>query len=52
MPELRGRYLIALKYLADVEADTRRSHQHELDGVAAVKELLGTPADVLRIPRR
>ena len=47
MAELRGRYVVATKRLAEVEVDPEVSHQHELNGVAAIKKLLGTPADAL-----
>ncbi len=50
MAELEGRYLVAMKRLAQVEVDPDVSNQHELNGVAAMKELLGTPAGVLNVP--
>ena len=50
MAELQGRYLVAMKRLAEVEVDPGTSHQHELNGVASIKRLLGTPPDVLRVP--
>ena len=50
MAELQGRYLVAMKRLAEVEVDPVTSNQHELNGVAAIKQLLGTPAGVLRLP--
>ena len=48
MAELQGRYRIAMKRLAEVEVVPGVSNQHELNGVAAIKQLLGTPSDVLR----
>ena len=50
MAELQGRYFVAMKRLAEVEVDPEASHQHEFNGVAAIKQLLGTPADVLNFP--
>ncbi len=50
MAELRGSYRVAMKRLKQVEVDARASRQHELDGVAAIKKLLGEPADKLRVP--
>lgn len=50
MAELEGRYLVAMKRLAEVEVDARASNQHELNGVAAIKQLLGTPAGVVNVP--
>lgn len=50
MAELQGRYLVAMKRLTEVEVDPGTSNQHELNGVAAIKQLLGTPVGVLRLP--
>ena len=50
MAELERRYLVAMKRLAEVEVDPKASNQHELNGVAAIQRLLGTPPDVLNIP--
>lgn len=50
MARLFGRYLVAVKRLSDVEVDPSSSNQHELNGVAAIKQLLGSPTEVLSIP--
>ncbi|MXX65547.1 MAG: type II restriction endonuclease [Chloroflexi bacterium] len=50
MARLSGRYLVALKRLSEVEVDPESSNQHELNGVSAIKQLLGTPTDVMTIP--
>jgi hypothetical protein len=39
---LRGSYQVALKRLSAVEMDRGVSHQHELNGVNALRELLGS----------
>ena len=45
MADLQERYLVAMKRLADVEVGPGASNQHELNGVAALRHLLGAPAD-------
>ena len=42
MSDLQGRYQVALKRLAAVEVDPERSNQHELDGVYAMRAVLGS----------
>ncbi|MEZ4503569.1 MAG: type II restriction endonuclease [Dehalococcoidia bacterium] len=42
MSDLQGRYQVALKRLAAVEVDPERSNQHELDGVSAMRAMLGS----------
>ena len=44
MADLQARYLVAMKRLAEVEVRSGASNQHELHGVAALRELLGTRA--------
>jgi len=36
---------IAIKYLSAVETDANRSHQHEFNGVAELKKILGEPSE-------
>ena len=50
MAELQGHYVIAMKRLAEVEVGPRTSHQHELNGVAALRQLLGTSEEVRSFP--
>ena len=45
MADLQERYLVAIKRLAEVEVGRGASNQHEFNGVAALRELLGAPAD-------
>lgn len=42
----------AAKHLSAVEADTFRSHQHELNGVDGLKQILGEPDGKVRYPAR
>ena len=44
MADLHERYFVATKRLAEVEVSPGTSNQHELNGVGALRALLGTPA--------